>query len=108
MQTRVDMLVPLVWHRVRLILSGHLVVRRGRAACGILASPLEFLSAHGALALGSVLLDPLHNTMHVKVMTALSVQKTAVIAWKLAGRTSAIKLDLTDTTDVILGKVPTP
>lgn len=38
--------------------------------------------------------------------TALT--ETAVVTWIFAGRTGAVKVNLADTTDVVLGDIPSP
>lgn len=70
--------------------------------------PLEFLSTHGTLPLGRILLYPLHNTMHVEVMATFPRQEAAVVAGIFAGGTGAIKVNLADTTDIVFRKIPPP
>lgn len=46
--------------------------------------------------------------MHVKVVTALPRQQAAIVAWVFTCRARPVKVDLTDTTNIVFRYVPAP
>ena len=64
---------------------------------------LPLLPAHGALVLGLLGPQPLHDAVDVKAVAALSPHKRTVVSSKLAVRTATIKSYPADTTGVIIG-----
>lgn len=70
--------------------------------------PFEFLPTHRALSLRRILLDPLHNAMHMKVVSAFAREQAAIISRVFARRTCTIEMHLADTADVVVGNVPSP
>lgn len=46
--------------------------------------------------------------MHVKVVTALPRQQAAIVAWIFTCRTRPVKVDLTDTTNIVFRYIPAP
>ena len=87
--------------------------------------PLKLtLTTHRTQSLGGLLLDPGQKAMlsssaqvscigsmhsyHVEGMAAFAHEQSAIIAGKLARRTSAVELDATDAADVFFRHVPSP
>lgn len=70
--------------------------------------PFEFLPTHWTKALGGILLDPGHETMHVERVSAFTYEQRTVVSWVFTRRTSSVKLNPTDSTHFILRHVPSP
>lgn len=70
----------------------------------LLLLELPLLPAHGALVLGLLRAQPLHDAVDVEAVAALSPHKRTVVSSKLTVRAAAVKSYPTDTTGIIIGQ----